>query len=99
MNFLYDGTDNVEYEFIHRTIIDGNVINMSLIITEVRYVTIDANDYAFHGYYVITFSSFPYNLQLDFNIYGQVFIMVKLYVKNNMFLQLISMIIIIFSIN
>ena len=72
MNFLYDGTDIVEYEFIHRTIIDGNVINMSLIITEIRYVTIDADDYACHGYYVIIFSSSPYTLQIDFNIYGQV---------------------------
>ena len=43
MNFLYDGTDIVEYEFIHGTIIDGNVINMSLIITEVKYVTIDTD--------------------------------------------------------
>ena len=32
MNYIYYGTDNVEYECINQNIIDGNVMNMSLII-------------------------------------------------------------------
>ena len=29
---LYDGTDEQDYEHINRTILDGNVMNMSFII-------------------------------------------------------------------
>ena len=72
MNFLYDGTDNVDFECINRTILDGNFIKMSLIVTEINHGAIDADDSEFHGYYIIIFSSFTYTLQENFNIYGQV---------------------------
>ena len=37
-----------------------------------NYGAIDADDSTCHGYYVIKFSSYPYNLQVNFSIYGQV---------------------------
>ena len=72
MNFLDDGTENVEYEYINRTILDDNVLNMSLIILKVNYVTIDADNAPCQGYYIIRFSSFSYTVQEDINIDGQV---------------------------
>ena len=47
-------------------------MNVSLIITEGNYDAIDADDYAYHGYYVIIFSSYPYTLQSYFNKDNQV---------------------------
>ena len=47
-------------------------MNMYLIITEVNYGAIDADDYACHNYYIIRFFSSTYNLQADLNIDGQV---------------------------
>ena len=62
MNFIYDVTDNVEYECINRTILDGNVMKMSLIITEVNYDAVDADDSACNGYNIIRFYSSSYIL-------------------------------------
>ena len=45
---------------------------MLLVVSKVTFGTIDAEDTSFHGYYIIKFTSDPYNLQEDFNIYGQV---------------------------
>ena len=42
INFLGYGTDNVEYEFIDRTILYGNIMNMSLIVLKGNYGDIDA---------------------------------------------------------
>ena len=61
MEFLDDGTDNVEYECINSNILDGNFRNTPLIITEVNYVAIDADYSACHGYYIMIFSSYPYD--------------------------------------
>ena len=72
MNFQYYGTDNVYYEFMNITIIEGNVMNVSLIITKGNYGAIDADNSSCHGYYIIRFSSSLYTLQSDLNIYGQV---------------------------
>ena len=47
-------------------------MNMYLIIIEVNYGAIDADDYICRGYYIIIFSSFPYTLQEDLSIDGQV---------------------------
>ena len=47
-------------------------MNMSLIITEVKHCTIDADYSSYHGYYIIKFSSFPYTLQSDLSIDEQV---------------------------
>ena len=47
-------------------------MNMSLIIFEGKYGAIDTDDYSCHGYYIIKFSSSPYNLQVDLSIGGQV---------------------------
>ena len=44
MNFLYDGIYNMEYSCIHITILDGNFMNMPLIINKVNYSYIDADD-------------------------------------------------------
>ena len=55
MNFIDNGTGNVECKCMNGTILDGNVMNMSLIIIEVNYGAIDADDYTCHGYYVAIF--------------------------------------------
>ena len=47
-------------------------MNMSLIIIEGNYGSINYDDSTCHGYYIIKFSSLVYTLQSDFNIYGQV---------------------------
>ena len=62
MNFLDDGIDEVENKHVNQTILDGNVMKLSLIIIEGSYVAIDANNYTFHGYYNIIFYSSPYTL-------------------------------------
>ena len=38
-------------------VIDGNTMNMSLIIMEGKYGAIDTDDSSCHGYYIIKFSS------------------------------------------
>ena len=63
IDFVDDGTYEEDYEHINLTIIYCNVMNMSLIIVEVKYGTIDANDYSCHGYYIIKFSAYLYTLQ------------------------------------
>ena len=62
----------MDHECINITILDGNVMNMSLIITKGDYGSIDADDYSCHGYYIIRFSLSPYTIQEDMNIDGQV---------------------------
>ena len=46
-------------------------MNIPLIIIEVNYGAIDDDYYTCHNYYIIIFSSYPYTLQADLNIYGQ----------------------------
>ena len=72
MNFVDDVTDEEDYEHNNWTILDVNVMNMSLIIMEGKYGTIHDDDSSCQGYYIIKFSSYPYNLQADLNIYGPV---------------------------
>ena len=72
MNFLDDGRNNRKYEWINPPLRDGNVMNMSLIIIELNYSTIDDDDSTCHGYYIIVFSSSRYTLKSHLNIYGQV---------------------------
>ena len=55
MNLSDDGTYEVEYEHINRTIIDGNFTNISLINSKGNYGAIDADDTSCHGYYIIIF--------------------------------------------
>ena len=62
MNFQDYGADNVYYEFMNITIIEGNVMKVSLIITKVNYRAIDADNSSCHGYYIIRFSSSLYTL-------------------------------------
>ena len=47
-------------------------MKISLIIMEGKYSAVYADDYSFHVYYIITFSSYTYALQSDFSIDGQV---------------------------
>ena len=47
-------------------------MNMSLIIIEVNYSTIDDDDSTCHDYYIIIFSSSQYTLKSDLSIDGQV---------------------------
>ena len=54
------------------TIIEGNVMNVSFIITKGNYGAIDAENSSCHGYYIIRIFSSLYTLQLDLNINGQV---------------------------
>ena len=72
MNFVDYGTDEEDYEHINWTILDVNVMNISLGIIEGNYGAIDADDSSCHGYYIIKFSSSLYTLQAEFIIYGQV---------------------------
>ena len=46
-------------------------MNMSLIITEVKYGAIDYDDYPCHSYYIIKISPYPYTLKADLSIDGQ----------------------------
>ena len=39
---------------------------------EVKYGAIDTDDYSCRGYYIIKFYSYPYTLQADLSIDGQV---------------------------
>ena len=57
-----------DYKHINRTIIDGDVIKISLIIMEGNYGAIDADGYTCNGYYIIKFSSSPYTLQEDLSV-------------------------------
>ena len=70
--FFDDGTDEEYYEHINQTIIDGDVMNMYLIVMERNYGAINADDYSCNGYYIIKFYSSPHSLQSDLSIYGQV---------------------------
>ena len=54
--FLDDGIYEEIYEHINWYILDGNVMNMSLIIMEEKYGDIDTNDSSCHGYYIVKFS-------------------------------------------
>ena len=47
-------------------------MNIILIVMEEKYGTIDTDNSSCHGYYITKFSSFPYTLQSDFSIDGQV---------------------------
>ena len=49
MNFTNDRTYEVGHEQINRTIIDGNVNNIKLIISEGNFGAIDADDNSLHG--------------------------------------------------
>ena len=50
----------------------SGVMNMSLVITEGNYGDIYADDSSCHVYYIIKIYSYPYTLQTDLSIYGQV---------------------------
>ena len=69
---LYYGTDEEYYEHIFLTIFDGNVMNMSFIFMEGNNGAIHADGSSRHDYYIIRISSFPYTLQSDLSIDGQV---------------------------
>ena len=77
MNFLDDATDEEENENVNRTILDGNVTNISLIVMEGNYGAVYADDSTCYGYYIIRFSSYPYTLQADMSIDAQGFFLVK----------------------
>ena len=71
MNVLYDGIENVEYEYIDWSILDVNVMSMYLIIIEGNYGAIDSGYSARHSYYIIIFSSSLYTLQANLIIYSK----------------------------
>ena len=72
MNFVDYGTEEEYYEQINWDILDGNVMNMSLIIMEGKYGAIDADNSSCHGYYIIIYFPSPYTLQADLSIDSQV---------------------------
>ena len=49
MNFLDDETDELDYEKIIRTILDGDVTNISLITSNGKFYAIDADNNSCHG--------------------------------------------------
>ena len=69
---LDDRTDEEYYEKNNRTILYGNVMNMNLVIMEVKYGAIDTDSSSCHGYYITKFSSLSYSLQVDLSIDRQV---------------------------
>ena len=89
MNCIYDGTDDVDYEHINITIIDGNVTSMSLVISKGNFgANNDKKGYtSWHGYCIIIFNSTKYTLQEDLNIYGQVVFYGEFYVTTIIFCQ------------
>ena len=89
-----DGTDEKYYEQMNWTIIDGNVMNMSLV--EGCYGNIDSDDSTCHGYYIIIFYSSPYTLKADLSIDGQVISSGEMVCEVIYFSQSISIIIIMF---
>ena len=72
---------------MNKTIINCNVMKMSLIITERNYGDIDTDDYTCNSYYIILFYSYPYNLQSDLNIDGQVIYYGEMICEGNYFSQ------------
>ena len=80
---LDDGTDEEYYEKFNQIILDGNMMNMSLIIMEGKYGTIYTDDSSCHGYYTIKFSSSLHTLQADFIIGGNVMNMSLIIMKGN----------------
>ena len=62
----------MDYECINSTILDSNVMYMSLIVNKGNNAAIDANDSACNGYYKIIFYLYKYTLQEYLNMYGQV---------------------------
>ena len=72
MIILDDETDEENYEHINRNILDGNVMNMSVIITEWKYGDVDADYSSYHGYYIIKILLSTYTLQVELSIDGQV---------------------------
>ena len=72
MDCIDDGRYNVDYERINRTLLDGTFMNTYLIVVEGNYNSIYDDDYICHSYYIIIFSSYPYTLQVDLSIDGQV---------------------------
>ena len=44
IDFIDDGTGGVEYKHSNKTIIDGSFKNMSLVVSKVKYGSIDAED-------------------------------------------------------
>ena len=61
--FIYHGTDYVEYKKIHQTILDGSVYNMSVVIFEGKVYAIDAEYFSCQGYNTMKLFSYPYTLQ------------------------------------
>ena len=96
IDFLDDRTDEEYYKNINQTILGGNVMNMSLITMEGKYGAIDTNNSSCHGYYIIKFSLSPYTLQADFIIDGQVISYGKNYVKELIYFQSISILVVLF---
>ena len=57
---------------MNQNILDGNVMNMPLIVTEGNYSAIKYDDFTCHGWYIARFSSSLYtlqdNLSIDFHV-------------------------------
>ena len=72
MILFIGGIDEEDWKHINWNILDGNVMNLSLIIMEGNCGAIDYDDYSCYGYYIIKFSSYPYTPQSDLSIDGKV---------------------------
>ena len=96
IDFCYDGTDGEIYKHIKRTIIDGKLMNMYSIILEGKPGAIDTDHFSCCGYYIINLSLYPFTLQTYLSINRIFFLPVKCHGKELIFLQSISILIIIF---
>ena len=60
MNLIDNGTDDVEYENMHYTILDVRISNMSLVIPKGEVCSIDAEDSYCNGYFHTRHHQFHY---------------------------------------
>ena len=81
-------------------------MDVYLIIMEGKFSSVDARDSSCHGYFIIKFSSNPYAFQEDLHITFKqtllfmvsLFLLVKRYVKENIYFRSISILVIMFYI-
>ena len=81
---------------MNRTILGGDVINVSLIIMGGDYGDINSDDSTCRGYYIIKLSSYPYILQSDLLIDVQVISSSEMLCKGTYYFQSISILVVMF---
>ena len=71
MNIFYNGKYYEEYYYVQKFVFNGMIKNITQIIFVVSIGSIDAGDKNSHKYYLIYFSSLPYNIQGNKSVDGK----------------------------